>query len=128
MVLVDTSVWIRFFANRPPYAAEVNRLSELRLAMGHDLVYGELLIGDHGGRRKFLSAYRRMHQTKTIPHLEVVEFVNANRLHGRGLSWIDVHLLASVVAGRLEVWTADQRFAEAATNLGVAYNPQKAAL
>lgn len=30
--------------------------------LGHELVYGELLIGDSGGRRKFLSltsAYRR---------------------------------------------------------------------
>ncbi len=46
MVLVDTSVWMRFIANRMPYAAELDRLLERDEAVGHDLVYGELLIGD----------------------------------------------------------------------------------
>ena len=43
MVLVDTSVWIRFLANRVPYAAELDRLLERDEVAGHDLVYGELL-------------------------------------------------------------------------------------
>jgi hypothetical protein len=43
MVLVDTSVWIRFLANRAPYAAEL--LLGLDEVTGHELVYGELLIG-----------------------------------------------------------------------------------
>ena len=49
MVLVDTSVWIRFLANRMPYAAELDRLLERDKAAGHDLVYGELLMGYAGG-------------------------------------------------------------------------------
>src|SRR2546422_10156496 len=55
MVLVDTSVWIRFLANRAPYAAELDRLLGLDEVTGHELVYGELLIGDRGGRREFLA-------------------------------------------------------------------------
>jgi predicted nucleic acid-binding protein len=46
MVLVDTSVWIRFLANRPPFAAQLDRLLDTGEAAGHDLIYGELLIGD----------------------------------------------------------------------------------
>jgi hypothetical protein len=42
-------------------------------------------------------------------------------LHGRGLGWIDVHLLASAIVGRLQLWTADSRFAAVAKELGVAY-------
>jgi len=49
MVLVDTSVWIRFLANRMPHAAEMDRLLERDEAARHDLVYGELLMGDSGG-------------------------------------------------------------------------------
>ena len=45
MVLVDTSVWIRFYANRAPYAAELDRLLKLNEVTGHDLVYGELPLG-----------------------------------------------------------------------------------
>ena len=47
---------------RPPYAAELARLLELAEVPGHELVYGELLIGDRGGRRKLLAAYERMHE------------------------------------------------------------------
>jgi predicted nucleic acid-binding protein len=56
MVLVDTSVWIRFLAGREPYATELDSLPERDEVAGHDLVFGELLIGDTGGRRKLPDA------------------------------------------------------------------------
>ena len=121
MVLVDTSVWIRFLANRPPYAAELDRLLGLGEVTGHELVYGELLIGDRGGRRKLLAAYAQMHQAVMVPHHEVVAFVRDRDLHGRGVGWIDVHLLASAIVGRLQLWTAAPRFSALADEFGVAY-------
>src|SRR5690242_4190828 len=48
MVLVNTSVWIRFLADRSPYTAELDRLLGLDEVAGHELVYGEPLIGDRG--------------------------------------------------------------------------------
>ena len=122
MVLVDTSVWIRFLASRAPYAAELERLLTFNEVTGHELVYGELLIGDRGGRRKFLAAYERMFQARTIPHGDVVEFVRARNLHGRGVGWVDIHLLASALVGRLRLWTVDPRFSALANELGVAYD------
>ena len=121
MVLVDTSVWIRALANRPPYVAELDRLLSLDEVAGHELVYGELLIGDRGGRRKLLTAYERMHQAAMVSHREVVAFVRDRGLHGRGVGWIDVHLLASAVVGRLQLWTDDPRFSAVANEVGVAY-------
>ena len=121
MVLVDTSVWIRFLANRAPFAAELERLLGLDEVTGHELVYGELLIGDRGGRRKLLAAYERIHQVAMVPHRDVVAFVRDRDLHGRGVGWIDVHLLASAMVGRCQLWTADPRFSAVADQLGVAY-------
>ena len=121
MVLVDTSVWIRFLDGRSPYAAELDRLLGLDEVTGHELVYGELLIGDRGGRRKLLAAYERMHQAATVPHRDVVVFVRDRDLHGRGVGWMDVHLLASAIVGRLQLWTADPRFSALANQFGVAY-------
>ncbi|MBV8843392.1 MAG: hypothetical protein JO307_11330 [Bryobacterales bacterium] len=72
MVLVDTSVWIRYFRDQHPYAAELDRLVGLDQVMGHDLVYGELLIGDRGGRTHFLGTYERLSRASTISHNEVV--------------------------------------------------------
>jgi predicted nucleic acid-binding protein len=121
MVLVDTSVWIRFLQNREPYLAELGRLLALDEVAGHELVYGELLIGDKGGRSQLLAAYRLMRQAETIPHRDVVAFVRDRGLHGRGASWIDIHLLASALVGRFPLWTADPRLAAMADELGVAY-------
>lgn len=122
MVLVDTSVWIRFLANRAPYAAELDRLLGIDEVAGHELVYGELLIGDRGGRRKLLNVYERIHQARFVPHREVVAFVRDRDLQGRGVGWIDVHLLASAIVGRLRLWTADPRFTALANELGIAYD------
>lgn len=124
MVLVDTSVWIRALANRAPFAAELYRLLDLDEVAGHELVYGELLIGDRGGRRKLLADYQRMHQASMAPHHEVVAFVRQRDLHGRRVGWIDVHLLASAIVGRLQLWTADPRFAAVAGEVGVGYETQ----
>jgi len=123
MVLVDTSVWIRFLANRDPYASRLDHLLGKDEVVGHELVFGELLIGDKGGRGKLLQAYRQMRQAAPVPHAEVVAFVEERRLYGRGAGWIDIHLLASAIVGRHELWTADPRFAVLAEQLGIAYSP-----
>jgi predicted nucleic acid-binding protein len=121
MVLVDTSVWIRFLANRSPYAQELDKLLAFDEVAGHELVYGELLIGDHGGRRDLLDAYERISWASSVPHGDVVEFVRSRSLHGRGIGWVDVHLLASAVVGRLPLWTADASLSVIAAELGVGY-------
>jgi predicted nucleic acid-binding protein len=122
IVLVDTSVWIRFLSNRAPHAAELDRLLSRDEVSGHAFVYGELLIGDRGGREQLLATYEQMHHAPGVPHRDVVEFVRDRRLHGRGIGWIDAHLLASALVGRLSVWTTDPRLAEIARELGVSYD------
>lgn len=121
MVLIDTSVWIRSFAGREPFFSEVDRILARKESIGHALVYGELLMGDRGGRTRFLEKYMTAPQSALAPHEQVVEMVRARRLHGRGVGWIDVHLLASALVGRMRLWTADPRLAEMAAELGVAY-------
>ncbi|MEO6212357.1 MAG: PIN domain-containing protein [Vicinamibacterales bacterium] len=122
IILVDTSVWIRFLSNRPPYAADMDTLLSRDEVSGHDFVYGELLIGDKGGRKQLLADYEHMHQAPMVAHEEVVVFVRERRLHGRGVGWVDAHLLASALVGRLKLWTADPRLATVARELGIGYN------
>ena len=121
MVLVDTSVWIRFLKGDEPYATRMDEILGRDEVAGHEMVYGELLIGDSGGRTKLLTSYRLMHHVPTVPHAEVVQFARDRRLLGKGIGWIDAHLLASAIVGSHELWTADVRFAEAAERLSVAY-------
>ena len=123
MVLVDTSVWIRFLAARELFARALDQLLSSDEVLSHDLVHGELLIGDRGGRSRLLLAYARIHQARPVPHHEVVEFVRARKLKGRGIGWIDAHLLASTLTERCTLWTADDDLASLATELRVAYSP-----
>ena len=124
MVLVDTSVWIRFLVGREPFASGLDELLGRDEVVGHEMVFGELLIGDiGGGRRNLLDAYAKMHQAATVAHQEVVEFVRERRLFGRGVGWTDVNILASAVVGGIQMWTADPRFCTLANELRVAYSP-----
>jgi predicted nucleic acid-binding protein len=120
-VLVDTSVWIRYLANPAPYAAGLEALLDRDDVSGHAFVYGELRIGDVCGRRRLLADYVQMHQAPLVPHTEVVAFVRDRRLHGRGIGWIDAHLLASALVGRQMLWTVDPRLAAVAHELHIAY-------
>ena len=122
IVLVDTSVWIRFLSNRAPYAGVLDGLLSRDEVSGHDFVFGELLIGAMGGRKQLLADYERMYQAPVVPHADVVEFVRDRRLHGRGVGWIDAHLLASALVGHLKLWTTDPRLATLAKELGIGYD------
>ena len=121
MVLVDTSVWIRFLGGREPYASSLDELLASDRVMSHDLVHGELLIGDAGGRAKLLAAYAEIRRAGTIPHVEVVELVRTRKLQGRGIGWVDAHLLASTLVERGRLWTADGSLAAVAAELHIAY-------
>jgi predicted nucleic acid-binding protein len=119
MVLVDTSVWIRFFGGREPYLGEMVRILDADEVAAHDLVYGELLVGDRGGRRKFLESYGRRPRAGMVPHEEVVSLARTRELLGKGVGWMDVHLLASAAASGARLWTADAPLHAAAVRLGV---------
>jgi predicted nucleic acid-binding protein len=122
MVLVDTSVWIRFLAGKEPYAGQLDELLAGDEVLSHDLVYGELLIGERGGRAKLLSLYAAIHRAPAVAHDEVVELVKSRKLAGRGIAWIDAQLLASALVARSMLWTADTALAGIAGNLDIDYD------
>jgi predicted nucleic acid-binding protein len=120
--LVDTSIWIRFLSNRAPFAVELDKLLAKDDVSGHEFVYGELLVGDRSGRRGLLANYEQMNQTPIVPHREVVAFVRERKVHGRGIGWIDAHLLASALVAGVRLWTADAPLRMIAEELGIAYS------
>jgi hypothetical protein len=56
-----------------------------------------------------------------IEATEILEFIENNSLMGRGLGYVDIHLLASAIIGNVFLWTYDRRLNDAAIELGVAY-------
>lgn len=123
MILVDSSVWIRFIRGQEPFLSHLRGLLKREEVAGHDFVYGELLIGDRGGRSDLLKSYQQMRQLPGVPHKHVAEFVKAYRLHGVGIGWVDAHLLASALVAHSAFWSADERLAKLAQQFGIAYRP-----
>ena len=121
MVLVDTSVWVRFLAGRAPFAGGLDELLERGEVLAHELVQGELLLGDRGGRPALLASYQKLLRAPTIPHQEVLELVRSRKLVGRGIGWIDAHLLGSALVAQAPLWTADARLAGLADELHISH-------
>jgi predicted nucleic acid-binding protein len=116
VILVDTSVWIDHL-----------RVANVRLATllddgqvcSHPFVIGELACGNLRRRDEFLSLLANLPEVTGVPDDEVMRFIEGHRLMGRGLGWIDVHLLASAAAAPAQLWSTDRRLVGAASRLGV---------
>jgi predicted nucleic acid-binding protein len=116
MVLADTSAWIQHFRQGEPTLAD--RLSE-GLVLMHPFVSGELACGALKNRVVILSGLHALPPAKLASNGEVLRLIEDRRLWGRGLGWIDVHLLASALLSHCGFWTLDKRLGEAATELGL---------
>ena len=116
MMLADTSVWIQHFRRGEPALA--HRLSE-GLVLMHPFVSGELACGKLRNRAAILSDLRALPPAKRASDIEVLQLVEDRRLWGRGLGWVDMHLLASALLSHCGFWTLDKRLGEAAAELGL---------
>ena len=114
MVLVDTSVWIAHFREGQPVLAEL--LSD-GLVLMHPFVSGELACGNLKDRASILSDFRSLPSAQCASDIEVMSLIENRRLWGRGLGWIDAHLLAAALLSGCRFWTLDKRLGTAAAEL-----------
>lgn len=118
MILVDTSVWIDHF--HKPIPALVEALERGDVLM-HPFVIGELACVQLARRQEVLSLLSALPQTGRAGDDEALLFIDQHLLMGKGLGYIDVHLLASVViTGEARIWTTDKWLAAMARKLGIA--------
>lgn len=119
MILVDTSVWVDHLRRAEIELAEL--LDTWQVVM-HPFVLGELACGNLQARRELLQLWRDLPGITTALEGEALSLIERRRLMGRGIGYIDVHLLASVLlTPECKLWTRDKRLAEIATELGAAY-------
>jgi predicted nucleic acid-binding protein len=118
-VLVDTSVWRRYFAGAPSVRALGQLLDEDEAILVHPFVVGELVLGGLSTREEALFA--RLPAAALVAHEEVVAFVRRRGLARRGIGWVDAHLLASALAEGGVLWSVDRDLSAAAAGLGVGY-------
>jgi predicted nucleic acid-binding protein len=118
-VLVDSSVWIDHLRRGNARLAACLQNGEVET---HPFVVGELACGNLRLRDKILSLLSCLPEVTQAEHGEVLSLVESKRLAGRGLGWIDAHLLASAMLQRTTLWTLDKRLAEEARRLGFLFD------
>ena len=96
-MLVDTSVWVDHLRRRN---ATLVALLEQTQVWTHAFVVGELACGNLAQRDKLPGALIALPHAPMCSHEEVLAFLASHRLMGRGLGWVDVHLLASARGGQ----------------------------
>ena len=95
-----------------------DRLSE-GLVLMHPFVSGELACGNLRSRAAILSNLHALPSARLASNTEVLRLIEDRRLWGRGLGWVDVHLLASALLSHCGFWTLDKKLEEAAAELGL---------
>ncbi len=116
MILVDTSVWIAHFRKAGSRLGEL--LSE-GLVMAHPFVLGELACANLRNRVRILRDLEALPCAVCAAHEEVMRLIEARKLRGLGIGWIDAHLLASALLSDCPFWTLDGRLLRAAAAAGV---------
>jgi predicted nucleic acid-binding protein len=119
-VLVDTSVWRRYFAGSPQVRRLAGLLDEDGVVLVHPFVVGEMVLGGLSVREE--SLFARLPVAGVVAHGEVLEMVRRRRLARRGIGWVDAHLLASALTAAAALWTADADLRAAADELGVGFS------
>ena len=116
-ILVDTNIWIDHLRQTEPVLVD---LLERDQVCAHQSVITELALGNLKDRLVFLKALERLMIVRSVDDRGVRHLVEERRLWGRGLSVVDVALLASVVVTPdVALWTRDKRLRQAARDVGV---------
>jgi predicted nucleic acid-binding protein len=123
VILADTSVWVDHLAGRN---RELAALLDAGMVLAHPFVIGELALGELRQRVLVLDALLNLPRAAVATETEVLHFIERQRLFGRGIGYVDVHLLAAVrLTPGAALWTRDRRLHGAAEQLGLAMRHPK---
>jgi len=115
VILIDTSIWVDHLHQA---SSALTPVLKAQRALGHPAVIGELACGSLRQRRLFLSQVMELPRPRIVRDEEVIAFIDRWRLWGRGLSWVDAHLLAACSRSGVMLWTRDRRLIDAAEDVG----------
>ena len=118
MILADTSIWIDHLNRNEP---DLVRRLEAGAILAHRFVTGEIALGNLRQRAAILDALRSLPQAIVADDHEVMNFIERHGLAGRGIGYVDAHLLASArLTPDARLWTRDKRLRGVAVELGLA--------
>ena len=118
MILVDTSVWIDHFHHSDE---DLKTLLLSNQVCIHPFIFGELSCGNLSNRKEVLSLLRTLKNIDLALDEEVYVLIEERKLFGKGLGFIDIHLLAAAMIFHVPIWTRDKSLKRVAIELGISY-------
>ena len=123
MILADTSIWIDHLRTEEPDLVSLLKAGQVLV---HPMVIGELACGNLPDRDAVLGLLGGLPLIPPAADYEVLFFIEQRQVMGRGLGYVDVHLLAAAtLAQSVQLWTRDRRLADVARDLGLAYETSR---
>jgi predicted nucleic acid-binding protein len=120
MILADTSIWVdHWLATNALFA----RLLDEGGIVIHPMVIGELAMGNLRNRSHVLQTLAELPPAIEASHKEVLGLIERERLYGRGIGFVDAHLLAAARLSSAKLWTLDRRLALVAEGLAISWSP-----
>ncbi|MFZ5616330.1 MAG: type II toxin-antitoxin system VapC family toxin [Pseudomonadota bacterium] len=117
MLIVDTSVFVDFLRRGDE---TVSRALESGLVLSHPFVTGEIALGHLKNRSEIISLLTALPRAVVASDDEILSFIERFELHGRGIGYVDTHLLASARLSGAALWTRDRKLLTIATDLQLA--------
>jgi len=118
MVLVDTSIWVAHLHKGSRQLAKLLMDAEV---MCHPFIIGELACGNLKNRDEIIPLLQSLPMAPTIEFDELLFFIDRNDLIGKGVGFVDVHLLASAQLEGVTLWTADKKLKSSADQLELTF-------
>ena len=106
MTLVDTSVWVDHFRNGNK---RLTKLLNIGGVFTHPFIIGELSCGNLKNRKEILFLIKNLPTIQMAEDHEVLDFIEKNKLYGKGVGIVDFHLLVSCVIEGAQLFTLDKR-------------------
>jgi len=119
VILVDTSVWIDHLHKTVPLLVDALEGGDVAT---HPFIIGEIACEEIARRREVLDLLSTLPTGILATDQEALHFIEHHRLMGKGIGYIDAHLLASVMLTKgATLWTRDKRLAVIAEKLRIGF-------
>ncbi len=118
MILVDTSVWMEHFRKGN---AQLEEILDNGDVMCHPFIIGELACGNMKNRKEILSLMKALPMSCKASHDEILELIERRKLMGKGLGFIDMHLIASAFLSNVYIWSFDKSLHKITAELKIDY-------
>lgn len=89
------------------------------MVLCHPFVIGELTSSNLKYRAEILSLLAALPASPVASHAAGLHLVTDRKLAGKGVGWIDVHMLASALLSKCTLWTKDEALRAAADALKI---------